>query len=622
MASLPSFTQFCSLPRWQSNLPSLSSINFVQFPEVRLQSRFVVTAIPRKKLAEKTSDGEEDETEKKTTRKRAPSRRKKKTELEVTEETPISESNISNVDDETTLPSESVEPEKPQKRTRKKESVVTSTSSDLNEEPEKKVTRRRRTKKKIEDTLNESSETELSETEDDTDNEKDVELDASGGEDISFTYAWPPLICCFGPIQHAFVPSGRRANRLIDHESHERMKDALWDPEKFVRAPGGCAANVALCLARFGSNAAVMGKVGDDDFGQALLYYLNESRVQTRSVRIDPKRTTAVSQMKMSKRGSLRMTCVSPCAEDALRKTEINIDVLKEAKMFYFNSFSLLDRKMKTSTLQAIKISKQFGGLIFFDLNLPLPLWHSLEETQSVIQEALELADIIEVTKQELEFLCGIEPSEKFDSKDNDRSKFVHYSPDIISPVLHNNLQVLFVTNGTSKVHYYTKEHNGSVLGMEDPPITPFTSDMSAAADGMVAGLLSKLIVQPHLMTDKEYLVHSIDYAINRGVTEQWLQARTRGYPPKPGMEDDLFFPDPNGLRTITEKAFRTLFPVDDDDSEELGVTVNRHDDDDDSEEDDGENVERHNDYDPEDISDLELDDEEPVRKVNQSVRA
>ncbi|XP_076890755.1 fructokinase-like 2, chloroplastic [Bidens hawaiensis] len=621
MASLPSFTQFSSLPRWQSNLPSLSSINFVQFPQVRLHSRILVTAVPRKKQAENTSDGEEDEPEKKTTRKQAPTRRKKKTEPEMTEETAVSEIDvISNMDDETSLPSESAKPEKPQRRTRKK---VTATSSELTEEPEKKVTRRRRTKKNVEDTLNEGSETELSETEDETDNEKDLEFDASGGEDISFTYAWPPLICCFGPIQHAFVPSGRRANRLIDHESHERMKDALWAPEKFVRAPGGCAANVALCLARFGSNAAVMGKIGDDDFGQALLYYLNESRVQTRAVRIDPKRTTAVSRMKMSKRGSLRMTCIGPCAEDALRKTEINIDVLKEAKMFYFNSFSLLDRRTKTSALQAIKISKQLGGLIFFDLNLPLPLWHSAEETRSVIQEALELADIIEVTKQELEFLCGIEPTERFDTKDNDRSKFVHYSPDIISLVLHDNLQLLFVTNGTSKVHYYTKEHNGSVLGMEDPPITPFTSDMSAAGDGLVAGLLSKLIVQPHLMTDKEYLVHSITYAINRGVTEQWLQARTRGYPPKPGMEDDLFFPEPNGFRTITEKAFRTLFPVngDDEDSEELGVTVNRRDDD---EEDDGDDVDRdrHNDYDSEDVSDMELDDEEPMRKVNQSVRA
>ncbi|KAI3502526.1 hypothetical protein L1887_30644 [Cichorium endivia] len=618
MASLPSFTQFCSLPRWHSNLPSVPSINLVKLPDVRLCRRFAVTAVPRRKLAENTSDGEEDDSEKKTTRKRAPSRRRKKAESDVVpEENPVPEANITNTDEKTSLPSESTTvPEKPQRRTRKKEIPIASTSSNLEEEPEKKVTRRTRVKKKIDD-----SETELSEIEDDTDNEKDIQFDENNEEDISFTYSWPPLICCFGSVHHAFIPSGRQANRLLDHEAHERMKDALWAPEKFVRAPGGCAADVALCLAKFGSNAALMGKIGDDDFGQAMLYYLNENRVQTRSVKIDAKRTTAVSRMKMTKRGGVRMTCVNACAEDSLKKSEINVDVLKEAKMFYFNSFSLLDKKMRTSALQAIKISKQLGGLIFFDLNLPLPLWHSREETQSIIQEAMELADIIEVTKQELEFLCGIVPSERFDTKDNDRSKFVHYDPDEIGSIRPDNLELLFVTNGTSKIHYYTKEHNGSVLGMEDPPITPFTSDMSAAGDGIVAALMSKLIVQPHLMTDKEYLVHSIDYAINRGVTQQWLQARTRGYPPKTGMEDDEFYSDPNGFKTITEKAYRTLIPIhggDEEEEEEVSLDVKRHEGDD--LEEDGVNIEADGDYDSEDIS--EMYDEKPVRKVNEVVGA
>ncbi|GJZ92254.1 fructokinase-like 2 protein, chloroplastic [Tanacetum coccineum] len=583
-AALPSFTQFSSLTRWQSNLPSVSSINFIQFPEVRLRSRFVITAIPRKKLAENTSDGEESDTEKKTTRKRAPTRRKKKVESEVPAETPILESSITNMDEDTLLPSEPTEPVKPQRRGRKKETAVASTSSTLEEEPEKKVTRRRRTKKKVDDTIDEGSETELSDPEEDTDNEKELEIDATDVDDISFTYAWPPLICCFGPVQHAFVPSGRPANRLIDHESHERMKDALWTPEKFVRAPGGSAADVALCLTKFGSNAAVMGKIGDDDFGQALLLHLNESRVQTRSIRIDPKRTTAVSRMKMSKRGGLRTTCLIPCAEDALKKSEINIDVLKEAKIFYFNSFSLLDRKTKTSALQAIKISKQFGGLIFFDLNLPLPLWYSREETYSIILEALELADIVEVTKQELEFLCGITPSERFDTNDNDRSKFVHYSRDMVSPILHDNLELLFVTNGTSKIHYYTKEQDGSVLGTEDVPITPFTSDMSAAGDGIVAG--------------SKHVDDTLRYRVG----------------------DDDFFPDPNGFKTINEKAYRTLLNADGDDSEDLGITVNRRDGDD--SEDEGDNTEGHGDYDSEDIDDMETDDEEPVRKVRQAIRA
>ena len=98
-----------------------SSINFVQLPDVQLRGRFVVTATPRKKLAEKTSDGEEDDSEIKTTRKRAPSRRKKKVEPEVLEENPVLESSISNADEETSMASESTKvPEKPQRRTRKK----------------------------------------------------------------------------------------------------------------------------------------------------------------------------------------------------------------------------------------------------------------------------------------------------------------------------------------------------------------------------------------------------------------------------------------------------------------------------------------------------------------------
>lgn len=96
---------------------------------------------------------------------------------------------------------------------------------------------------------------------------------------------------------------------------------------------------------------------------------------------------------------------------------------------------------------------------------------------------------MIEVTKQELEFLCGIEPSEKFDTNDNDRTKFIHHKPEVVKQLWHENLKVLFVTNGTSKIHYYTAEDNGWVHGMEDPPITPFTGDMSVAGDAIVAGM-------------------------------------------------------------------------------------------------------------------------------------
>ncbi|CAL8095340.1 unnamed protein product [Prunus armeniaca] len=554
MASL-SFTHFLLLPRCHLDWPSSPSLNFVQLQGLRLHSKKRgLAAVPKKINSENSAveASNEDEVVVKKKTSRTPKRTRKKT---------IAETDASS--EESIISASSEDTKKPRGRTRRK--AASASTSTEEEQTEKKV-RRRKTKKK-DDVEEQVSEAELSEPEEFTfivdmkdENTEDIELEIDEGEDISYTYDWPPLVCCFGAAQHAFVPSGRPANRLIDYEIHERKKDALWAPEKFIRSPGGSAGSVAIALASLGGKVAFMGKLGDDEYGQAMLYYMNVNNVQTRSVRVDSKRATAVSQMKIGKRARLRLTCVKPCAEDSLSKSEINIDVLKEAKMFYFSTHSMLDQNMRSTTLQAIKISKKLGGVIFYDVNLPLPLWHSCEETKLFIQQVWNLADIIEVTKQELEFICGIQPSEEFDTKNNDRSKFVHHTPEVVAPLWHENLKVLFVTNGTSKIHYYTKEHHGAINGMEDPPITPFTSDMSASGDGIVAALMRMLTVQPHLITDKEYLEHTIKYAIDCGVIDQWLLGRERGFPPKEDTEEVV--PDPDGIRSLTEMEYRTLESV------------------------------------------------------------
>ncbi|KAL6186737.1 hypothetical protein ACLB2K_042856 [Fragaria x ananassa] len=548
MASL-SFTHFLQLPRCHLDWPNKLSLNLVQLQGFRLHSKKWGLAAMSKKINNSENSGldrvnEEEVVVKKKKTTRTTKRTRKKT---------ASDSDASSDEDVG---------EEPKKRGRRKKAVSASVNVE-GEQSEKKV-RKRRTKKKVDEIESQVSEAEVSDAEEHTfvldvkdETEHDIQLEIDDGEDISYTYGWPPLVCCFGAAQHAFVPSGRPANRLLEYEIHERKKDALWAPEKFIRSPGGCAGSVAIALASLGGKVAFMGKLGDDDYGKAMLYYMNANNVQTRSVRMDSRRSTAVSQMKIGKRNRLRLTCVRPCADDSLTKSEINMDVLKEAKMFYFNTHSLLDQNMRSTTLQAIKIAKQLGGVVFYDVNLPLPLWQSSEETKLFIQQVWNISDIIEVTKQELEFLCGVQPSEEFDTKDNARSKFVHHRREMIAPLWHENLKVLFVTNGTSKIHYYTKEHDGAVNGMEDPPISPFTSDMSASGNGIVAALMRMLTVQPHLVTDREYLEHSIKYAIDCGVIDQWLLGRSRGFPPREDMEDVVT--DPDGIRSVTEMEYRTL---------------------------------------------------------------
>ncbi|TVU17140.1 hypothetical protein EJB05_33156, partial [Eragrostis curvula] len=496
-------------------------------PLVRLLNLNVSSASRNSQDAVEGSNDDDSDGESSMKKKSAPRRGRRK----ATTETPDDGTEENQVISD----KESTEETKKVKRRGRKKATTTASSEEEKDKAKEPKKRGRRRVKSVDESSDDEREDQnkdlMPSNERDDETEKQVlanvlesKIESALSEDIGEVDSLTPLVCCFGPAKYSFIPSGRPANRLIDHEIHDRMKDMFWSPDKFVRAPGGPSSNVALALAAIGGRVEFMGKVGDDEYGQSLLYHLNINGVQTRAVSIDPSAPTAVSIMK--------------------------------AKMFYYNSSALLEPNTESSLLKAIDISKKFGGQIFFDLNLPLPLWSSSKETKSFIKDAWEAANIIEVTKQELEFLCGIKPSENFDTNDNDKSKFTHYNPDIIMKLWHDNLKVLFVTNGTSKIHYYTKNHNGWVRGTEDAPITPFTSDMSQSGDAIVAALMRMLAANPHLVTDKVYLHKAAKYAIKCGVIDQWVLARERGFLPK---EREDTTGEQYEVRSITEREYRTL---------------------------------------------------------------
>ncbi|CAL4917846.1 unnamed protein product [Urochloa decumbens] len=527
-------------------------------PTVRLLNRTVCAASRTSQDAVEGSSDEDNDGETSTKTKGAPRRGRKKATTEKLE----GEGEKSQINSEQASPEET---NKVKRRGRKKAATTASSEEGMDKAKEPKKRGRRKVKTTEESSDNEGDDrgkdlipsNERDQTVmDNLANVLESKIELALHEDIGEVNSLMPLVCCFGPAKYSFIPSGRPANRLIDHEIHDRMKDMFWSPDKFVRAPGGPSSNVALALAAIGGRVAFMGKLGDDEYGQSLLYHLNVNGVQTRAVCMDPSAPTAMSLMKVTSKGSLKTNCVKPCAEDCFLQSDINPSVLKEAKMFYYNSSALLEPTTQSSLLKAIEVSKKFGGIIFFDLNLPLPLWSSNKETKSLIKEAWEAADIIEVTKQELEFLCGIKPSEKFDTNDNDKSKFTHYSPEVIMKLWHDNLKVLFVTNGTSKIHYYTEKQNGWVRGTEDAPITPFTSEMSQSGDAIVAALMRMLAINPHLITDKVYLHKAVKYAIKCGVIDQWVLARERGFLPKERADPTS---EQYEVRSITEREYRTL---------------------------------------------------------------
>lgn len=369
----------------------------------------------------------------------------------------------------------------------------------------------------------------------------------SHGEDyddgVDFPYDYPPLICCFGAAQKEFVPTVRVSDNQMHPDIYSQWKMLQWDPPEFARAPGGSPSNVAISHVRLGGRAAFMGKVGNDEFGKDLVLMMNKEKVQTRAVKFDENVKTASSYMRIKFHdGRMSTETVKESAEDSLLSSELNLAVLKEARIFHFNSEVLTSPSMHSTLYRAITLSKKFGGLVFFDLNFPLPLWRSRDETRKLIKRAWEQADIIEVTKQELEFLLDEDHYERrrnykpqyyaetFEQSRNWRD-YYHYTREEISPLWHDGIKFLFVTDGTLRIHYYSPSFEGVVTGTEDVLITPFTCDRTGSGDAVVAGIMRKLTTCPDMFENQDVLERQLRFAIAAGIISQWTIGAVRGFP-------------------------------------------------------------------------------------------
>lgn len=197
---------------------------------------------------------------------------------------------------------------------------------------------------------------------------------------------------------------------------------------------------------------------------------------------------------------------------------------------------------MESTLFKAIKWSKKFGGLVFFDLNLPLPLWRSRDETREIIRKAWHEADIIEVSRTELEFLLDEEHYERkrnyepqYYAEDYEHTKnrreYYHYTAEEISPLWHDKLKFLFVTDGTIRIHYYTPSFDGVVVGTEDVLITPYTCDRTGSGDAVVAAIMRKLTTCPEMFENQDVLEKQLRFAVAAGIISQWTIGGVRGFP-------------------------------------------------------------------------------------------
>ena len=176
----------------------------------------------------------------------------------------------------------------------------------------------------------------------------------------------------------------------------------------FHPKPGGAPANVAVAARRLGAQTAFIGKVGDDAFGYHLMRVLADEGVETCGMRVDEAARTTMAIIAMPDEHTAEFVFYrNPGADLRLRPDELDEDLLRRTRALHIGSLSLVDEPARSATHTAVKIARQQGALISFDVNYRPSLWPNPAAALAQIRAMIPLVDLLKVNEVEMALLAG-----------------------------------------------------------------------------------------------------------------------------------------------------------------------------------------------------------------------
>ncbi|XP_042513223.1 probable fructokinase-5 [Macadamia integrifolia] len=288
-----------------------------------------------------------------------------------------------------------------------------------------------------------------------------------------------PLIVSFGEMLIDFVPNVAGVS--------------LAESTGFLKAPGGAPANVACAITKLGGSSAFIGKVGDDEFGHMLVDILKENGVNIDGVCFDPDARTALAFVTLKNNGEREfMFYRNPSADMLLKESDLNMELIKQAKIFHYGSISLISEPCRSAHMAAMRAAKEAGILLSYDPNVRLPLWSSPEAAREGIMSIWKEADFIKVSDDEVAFLTQGDPEDE----------------EVVLSLWYEGLKLLIVTDGEKGCRYFTKDFKGKMAGFAVD-----TVDTTGAGDAFVGSLLVSIAKDDSIIQEEGKLREALIFA-------------------------------------------------------------------------------------------------------------
>ncbi len=256
----------------------------------------------------------------------------------------------------------------------------------------------------------------------------------------------------------------------------DAVVDLIPDGENhYLKAAGGAPANVAVAIARLGGRTAFIGRVGDDPLGRFMQKILNAENVNTDFMLLDPLHRTSTVVVDLSEEGERSFTfMVIPSADQFLQTDDL--PQFNRGEWLHCCSIALLNNPSQQATLSAMQQIKQIGGMVSFDPNLRESLWENEAIMRMTVMQAVELADVLKFSQEELTLLTETETLEQA------LQTMTQYYPQKLIIVTMGKDGALFNLNGEQQL----------VSGKAVQAV-----DTTGAGDAFVGGLLAGLSQTP-----------------------------------------------------------------------------------------------------------------------------
>ena len=259
----------------------------------------------------------------------------------------------------------------------------------------------------------------------------------------------------------------------------------------FKARPGGAPANVAVAAARLGSEAAFVGSVGNDLFGDFILRALEAESVEVGDVRrCEPPTRTSLAFVEVAEDGDRTFTFYrsDPAADELLAPEDVSAQTLRGASFVNFGSIPLIKEPSRMAIRTAADLARDMDVPVAFDVNLREHLWPSLGAAREAVEPLLDLSAIVKMGEDELAPLLGTE-----DPQEATRL------------LLDRGVSLVLVSLGAQGAFYATVGFSGHL------PAFPVESvDATGAGDAFLAATLAHL-------ADAEWSEERVREAVRRG---------------------------------------------------------------------------------------------------------